>query len=330
MPPPARGRPYYDVERGLTMILPPGGGRAVPYVGARPGGDRSARRALERAGVVAAGEARTLGHTARRAGRRGGRVLARAGADPGTFLGAERTGLGGLLIYGFATIIGLALLDLMLSGRGPAGVDALLRGFGFGIQKLIDPRDPLVPAADAPAYAGAPARDPRQPPGRTLPPGAPGTSGTGGGLGAGGGILGAAGRIIGVPGVGTHSRAAAPHNWQSDNAIDVRVPVGTPVFAPATGRLGNTGLLPGVSVVERGRFAGQRVNLFGGGQGFYFAHLSRLAPGVREGAQVREGQLLGWTGEANGVPHLHFAVQNGSPFDYYRIRSGAAAPAAAR
>ena len=66
-----------------------------------------------------------------------------------------------------------------------------------------------------------------------------------------------------------------------------------------------------------GRFAGERINLYGSGQGFYFAHLSKLAPGIQQGADVEKGQLLGYTGEANGVQHLHFGVEHGSPYHYY-------------
>src|SRR3712207_5792861 len=39
------------------------------------------------------------------------------------------------------------------------------------------------------------------------------------------------GALIGTPGQGTHSWEVAPHNWQSDNAIDLGVPKGTGVYA---------------------------------------------------------------------------------------------------
>jgi len=120
-------------------------------------------------------------------------------------------------------------------------------------------------------------------------------------------------KIIGTPYQGTHTVG----NWQSDNAVDIALPVGTPIFAPVAGKLGNTGLLSGQGASGGGRFSGERINLFGGGQGFYFAHLSQLAPGIRQGAQVKAGQLLGYTGEANGVAHLHFGVENGDPRSYY-------------
>lgn len=117
--------------------------------------------------------------------------------------------------------------------------------------------------------------------------------------------LGKRGKLIGTPGHGTHTIG----NWQSDNAVDIAIPVGTPVYAVASGKLGNTG-----SLGKGGRFAGLRTNLFtAGGNGYYYAHLSKLAPGIKQGASVKKGQLLGYSGSANGVPHLHFGQKAGDP-----------------
>jgi hypothetical protein len=48
--------------------------------------------------------------------------------------------------------------------------------------------------------------------------------------------LGVRGPIIGTPFVGTHTRG----NWQSDNALDIRVPNGTAVFALDDGAIVKT------------------------------------------------------------------------------------------
>lgn len=115
--------------------------------------------------------------------------------------------------------------------------------------------------------------------------------------------LGKTGKIIGTPNSGTHNLG----NWQSDNAVDIAVPKGTPVYAVSDGvigsRIGSLG--------KGGRFAGLRVNLIGKGNAYYYAHLSKLA--VHAGQHVRRGQLLGYSGVANGVAHLHFGVENGNP-----------------
>lgn len=111
-------------------------------------------------------------------------------------------------------------------------------------------------------------------------------------------------RIIGTPGVGTHSWTAWPDNWQSDNAIDIATPVGTPIYAIADGTIGNR---IGPLGSAAGRFGGERLTLnYGNNQSAYYAHLSRIV--VRAGQRVKRGELLGYSGTANGVPHLHFAV----------------------
>jgi murein DD-endopeptidase MepM/ murein hydrolase activator NlpD/prophage tail gpP-like protein len=128
--------------------------------------------------------------------------------------------------------------------------------------------------------------------------------------------------IIGYPYVGTHRDFG---NWQSDNATDIRCKKGTPVYAVHDGTLGNYGVLPGSGTVIRnptpsGQLAGNRVNIMGREQSSYYAHMMDLSAEIknlgREGMRIRAGQLIGYSGVANGVAHLHFAVKNGSPFHY--------------
>lgn len=132
---------------------------------------------------------------------------------------------------------------------------------------------------------------------------------------AGTGILAIVGKIIGMPYQGTHSKATnvrgGSDNWQSENAIDVAIPIGTPVYAPVDGSIVRAGDLPGN---PGGRFAGQRVTVQGSDNAFYFGHLSSVA--VQVGQKIKAGTLIGYSGEASGVSHLHFAVQNGSPLDW--------------
>jgi hypothetical protein len=90
--------------------------------------------------------------------------------------------------------------------------------------------------------------------------------------------------------------------------------VGTPIYAVADGKIGDRiGALPG----NDPHLAGLRVNLAGNdGNAFYYAHLSKLA--VQAGQTVHKGDLLGYSGSANGVAHLHFAVENGKPQTYFQ------------
>jgi peptidase M23-like protein len=118
------------------------------------------------------------------------------------------------------------------------------------------------------------------------------------------------GQIIGCPFVpgSTHSPFAAPNNLPSDNAVDIAVPVGTPVYAVADGVIGNQiGPLDSTDP----RMAGLRVHLDTSGVRFYYAHLSRID--VFPGETVEAGQQIGLSGSANGAAHLHFAQDVGNP-----------------
>jgi murein DD-endopeptidase MepM/ murein hydrolase activator NlpD len=116
---------------------------------------------------------------------------------------------------------------------------------------------------------------------------------------------GAKPQLIGTPGQGTHTRG----NWQSDNAVDLRVPVGTPIYATTDGVIGPSFGNQGNS----GPTAGRKLTLVGKGNSWWYGHLSKYAPGIKPGARVRKGQIIGYSGSANGVPHLHLGVQSGDP-----------------
>jgi murein DD-endopeptidase MepM/ murein hydrolase activator NlpD len=87
--------------------------------------------------------------------------------------------------------------------------------------------------------------------------------------------------------------------------VDFAAPTGTPIMAAGTG------------VVRKARWFGSfgkyvRIAHANGYETAY-AHLSRIAPGVREGARVRQGQIIGrvgTTGRSTG-PHLHYEVMAG-------------------
>ena len=84
--------------------------------------------------------------------------------------------------------------------------------------------------------------------------------------------------------------------------VDFAAPPGTPVRAVADGKVEKAGWYGG-----NGRFVKIRHDrLYETG----YAHLSRIARGVRAGAHVKKGQVIGYvgsTGLATG-PHLHFAL----------------------
>jgi len=115
-------------------------------------------------------------------------------------------------------------------------------------------------------------------------------------------------KIIGGPAA---HQARPIGNWQSDNAVDIALKVGTPIRAPADGVIGSRiGSLHSSSPLMQGL----RVNLAIDGNDLYFAHLSRLA--VKAGQRVKAGQIIGYSGVANGVAHLHLGSRVGNPGKY--------------
>lgn len=92
-------------------------------------------------------------------------------------------------------------------------------------------------------------------------------------------------------------KRARPHY-----GVDFAAPTGTPVRAVAAGKVEMASWHGG-----KGRYVEIRHDsVYESG----YAHLSRIAPGVRPGAAVRKGQVIGYvgsTGLATG-PHLHFEM----------------------
>jgi murein DD-endopeptidase MepM/ murein hydrolase activator NlpD len=117
--------------------------------------------------------------------------------------------------------------------------------------------------------------------------------------------LAGAPHLIGLPYQGTHRLYG---NWESDNAIDIQLPNGTPVYAAADGTIGSQiGAIGG----NDPHMAGQRLHLQIRGNELYYQHLKQIV--VKAGQHVRAGQLLGYTGALN---HLHLGVKNGKPQSY--------------
>lgn len=88
-------------------------------------------------------------------------------------------------------------------------------------------------------------------------------------------------------------------------ALDIMAPWGTPVLAADDGRLAKitsnrAGGLTLYQVDPTGRFV------------YYYAHLTGYADGLREGQQVRRGEVIAYVGAtgnaAKNAPHLHFQV----------------------
>ena len=103
---------------------------------------------------------------------------------------------------------------------------------------------------------------------------------------------------------------------RSHLAIDYGAPTGTPVQAMAKGTVTFAGRNGGYGNLVQIRHSG--------GLTTGYAHLSRIAPGIRAGRTVDQGDRIGsvgMTGLATG-PHLHFMMtKNGRPINPLSMRS---------
>lgn len=112
------------------------------------------------------------------------------------------------------------------------------------------------------------------------------------------------------------------------DAIDIMAPRNTPVVAVEDGRIAKlfTSDLGGLTIYQ---FDPTETYTY------YYAHLDHYAPGIREGARVARGQVIGYVGSTGNAspegPHLHFAIARlgsdkkwwqGQPINPYPVLSG--------
>ena len=95
------------------------------------------------------------------------------------------------------------------------------------------------------------------------------------------------------------------HNGHPHEAIDIMAPRGTPVHAVVPGTIRKLFLSkPGGNTIYEFDNASNYA--------YYYAHLDRYADGLREGAYVNAGEVIGYvgsTGDASALaPHLHFTI----------------------
>jgi murein DD-endopeptidase MepM/ murein hydrolase activator NlpD len=94
-------------------------------------------------------------------------------------------------------------------------------------------------------------------------------------------------------------------NERRHEALDIMAPKGTKVVAVADGR---------VAKLFTSKPGGLTVYQFDPSEkyAYYYAHLDRYADGLKEGAEIKRGDLIGYVGVTGnsdpGAPHLHFAL----------------------
>jgi murein DD-endopeptidase MepM/ murein hydrolase activator NlpD len=100
----------------------------------------------------------------------------------------------------------------------------------------------------------------------------------------------------------TYNDARAGHMHE---ALDIMAPRGTPIMAVAEGNVAKlfTSKQGGLTVYQFDNSAQYC---------YYYAHLDRYAPGLKEGMLLRKGDVLGYVGSTGDArqdaPHLHLAV----------------------
>jgi murein DD-endopeptidase MepM/ murein hydrolase activator NlpD len=93
-------------------------------------------------------------------------------------------------------------------------------------------------------------------------------------------------------------------------ALDIMAPKGTKVIAAADGK---------VVKLFNSKPGGLTVYQFDPTEkyAYYYAHLDRYADGIKEGSELKRGDLVGYVGvtgnSAKDAPHLHFAVVELTP-----------------
>jgi murein DD-endopeptidase MepM/ murein hydrolase activator NlpD len=85
--------------------------------------------------------------------------------------------------------------------------------------------------------------------------------------------------------------------------VDFGAPYGTPIRAAGAGTVELAGRHGAYGVTIKIKHSGKYETLY--------AHMSKLAAGIRPGSKVNQGQIIGYvgsTGRATG-PHLHYEVR---------------------
>lgn len=154
------------------------------------------------------------------------------------------------------------------------------------------------------------------------------SGGSGGGGGNGGGDSGAgavSGGIacpVGDPVSFSDTYGAPRSGGRSHMGVDMLSPIGTPIYAYEDGVISrmNNSSLGGISLYLTGA----------SGNEYYYTHLSGYASGISAGQRVTAGQHIahnGDSGNAAGIPHLHFEVRPGgggnvNPYPYAKRACG--------
>ena len=111
--------------------------------------------------------------------------------------------------------------------------------------------------------------------------------------------------IAGLKASDLHESFNEIHHGHRHEAIDIMKPYGTPVHAVVDGT---------IRKLFVSRAGGTTIYQFdtNGNYCYYYAHLDRYAPNLREGMRVSRGAVIGFVGSTGNAsptaPHLHFTI----------------------
>ena len=171
-------------------------------------------------------------------------------------------------------------------------------------QRVARQRSAASAAVAAPAVAADPPADSGS------------DSSDGGGGSAGAAVSGGVGCPVGTPRSYSDTWGAPRSGGRSHMGVDILAPTGTPIYAYESGtitRMDNNSL-GGITLYLQGD----------SGNVYYYAHMSGYASGASAGKSVSAGEHIAYVGDsgnAAGIPHLHWEVMPGggsnvNPYPY--------------
>ena len=88
--------------------------------------------------------------------------------------------------------------------------------------------------------------------------------------------------------------------WRAHKGVDFAAPEGTPVRASGDGKVALAG--------QQGGYGNVIMLQHNGVYSTVYAHLSRFAKGLKAGARVAQGDVIGYVGQTGWAtgPHLHY------------------------
>ncbi len=111
--------------------------------------------------------------------------------------------------------------------------------------------------------------------------------------------------VVGIQSTQLRDNFGDARSGHTHGALDIMAARGTPVVAAVDGNIRKlfTSRAGGLTIYEFDR---------AGTMSYYYAHLDHYAAGLREGNEVKRGDVIGYVGSTGNAPanapHLHFAI----------------------